>query len=195
MWPQIHMHICRLVWRKFRTTENGTVQVSMKISKSRYGTGPLRSLRWQKLSSSESQRFIAVSQGSQRDDKLNAFNSVQSLQSDPKSLIPVTLIHFRMARNFVCLFLLTSPTGCGRSVRIVRLRTKSMEFFFLIIERRHDRWVPCHHGMARPQVADGEDALQFWRVAANILNKQLRTANKGWTPSLAVGRGANNTSP
>jgi hypothetical protein len=32
------------------------------------------------------------------------------------------------------------------------------------------RWVPCHHGMARPQVADGGDALQLWREAANILN-------------------------
>jgi hypothetical protein len=43
----------------------------------------------------------------------------------------------------------------------------------------HVRWVPCHHDMARPQVVDGEDALQFWWVAANILNKQSRTADKG----------------
>jgi hypothetical protein len=28
------------------------------------------------------------------------------------------------------------------------------------------------HGMVRPQVADGGDGLQIWRVAANILNKQ-----------------------
>jgi hypothetical protein len=54
------------------------------------------------------------------------------------------------------------------------------------------RWVPCHHGMARPQVADGGDSLQFWRVAANILKKQSRTADKGWSSSLGVGRGANN---
>jgi hypothetical protein len=33
----------------------------------------------------------------------------------------------------------------------------------------HVRWVPCHHGMARPQVADGGVGLQIWRVAANIL--------------------------
>jgi hypothetical protein len=32
--------------------------------------------------------------------------------------------------------------------------------------------VPCKHGMARPQVADGGDDLQIWRVAANILNMQ-----------------------
>jgi hypothetical protein len=57
------------------------------------------------------------------------------------------------------------------------------------------RWVPCHHGMARPQVADGGNGLQIWRVAANILNKQSRTAEKGWSSSLGVGRGANNSSP
>jgi hypothetical protein len=25
-------------------------------------------------------------------------------------------------------------------------------------------WVPCHHGMARPQVADGGDALQVEKM-------------------------------
>jgi hypothetical protein len=48
--------------------------------------------------------------------------------------------------------------------------------------------------MARPQVADGGDALQLRRVAANILNKQSRTAEKGWSSSLGVGHGANNSS-
>jgi hypothetical protein len=59
----------------------------------------------------------------------------------------------------------------------------------------HVRWAPCHHGMARPQVADGGDALQLWREAVNILNKKSRTADKGWSSSLGVGRGANNSSP
>jgi hypothetical protein len=49
------------------------------------------------------------------------------------------------------------------------------------------RWVPCHHGTARPQVADGGKGFQIWRVAANILHKQSRTADKGWSSSLAVG--------
>jgi hypothetical protein len=53
----------------------------------------------------------------------------------------------------------------------------------------HVKWVPCHHGMARPQVADGGESLQIWRVAANILNKKSRTADKGWPSSLGVGRG------
>jgi hypothetical protein len=54
------------------------------------------------------------------------------------------------------------------------------------------RIVPCHHGMARSQVADRVDSLQIWKVAANISNKQSRTADRGWTYNLGVGRGANN---
>jgi hypothetical protein len=54
---------------------------------------------------------------------------------------------------------------------------------------------PCHHGMARPQVVVGGDGLQIWRVAANIVNKQSRTADRGWFSSLGVGRGANNPPP
>jgi hypothetical protein len=33
--------------------------------------------------------------------------------------------------------------------------------------------------MGGPQVADGGDGLQTWKVTANILNKQSRTAEKG----------------
>jgi hypothetical protein len=36
-----------------------------------------------------------------------------------------------------------------------------------------------HLGMARPQVADRVVSLQVWRLAANTLNKQSRTADKG----------------
>jgi hypothetical protein len=49
--------------------------------------------------------------------------------------------------------------------------------------------------MARPQVADGGDALQVWRVAANILNKQTQIADTAWSSSSGVGSGANNSSP
>jgi hypothetical protein len=64
-----------------------------------------------------------------------------------------------------------------------------MKSFFKFVTNvlTHVRWVPCHHGMARPQVVDGGDALQFWRAAANILNKQSWTADKGWSSSLRVG--------
>jgi hypothetical protein len=53
----------------------------------------------------------------------------------------------------------------------------------------HVKWVPCHHGVARPQVADGGEGLKIWRVAANILSKQLRTADRGWPSRFEVGRG------
>jgi len=45
--------------------------------------------------------------------------------------------------------------------------------------------------MSCPQDADGGMASWMWRVAVNILNEQLRTADKGWSSSLGVGRGAN----
>jgi len=35
----------------------------------------------------------------------------------------------------------------------------------------------------------------MWKVAANIWNKQSRRADKGWSVSFGVGRGANNSSP
>jgi len=35
----------------------------------------------------------------------------------------------------------------------------------------------------------------MWRIAANIVHNQSRTADKGWSSSLSVGRGANNSSP
>ena len=40
-----------------------------------------------------------------------------------------------------------------------------------------------------------EKWLPVWRVAANILNKQSRIADKGWSSSLGFGRSANNSSP
>jgi hypothetical protein len=37
--------------------------------------------------------------------------------------------------------------------------------------------------------------LQIWRVAASILNKQFRTADRGWLYSVAVVRGTNSLPP
>jgi hypothetical protein len=51
--------------------------------------------------------------------------------------------------------------------------------------------VICHHRMARPRIANGGGGgLQMWRVAANILNKHLRTADKRWYSRLGFGLGA-----
>jgi hypothetical protein len=43
--------------------------------------------------------------------------------------------------------------------------------------------------MAHPQVVDRGNGLQMWRVAANILNKQSRTADRGWPSSSGFGGG------
>jgi hypothetical protein len=50
---------------------------------------------------------------------------------------------------------------------------------------------PCY---VLPLVEDGEDGMQIWRVAADILNKQSRTVDKALSSSLGVGRG-DDTSP
>jgi hypothetical protein len=47
--------------------------------------------------------------------------------------------------------------------------------------------------MVCPQVPGGGDRLQIWRVSANVLNKQLRTAKKEWSSNWGVGCGANNS--
>jgi len=39
-----------------------------------------------------------------------------------------------------------------------------------------------------------EEQTPVWRIDANILNKQWRTADNGRSSSLGVGRGANNSS-
>jgi hypothetical protein len=38
-------------------------------------------------------------------------------------------------------------------------------------------------------LAEDEEGLRIWKVAANLLNKQSETADKGWSSSLGVGRG------
>jgi hypothetical protein len=47
----------------------------------------------------------------------------------------------------------------------------------------------CHHGMELLRVAHGGDGLHVWRVAANTLNKQWRTADKGVSPVWGLGKG------
>jgi hypothetical protein len=44
--------------------------------------------------------------------------------------------------------------------------------------------------MARPQVVDGGDGLQIWKLAANILNKQSGTVDKGRFSNLRIRRGS-----
>ena len=55
-------------------------------------------------------------------------------------------------------------------------------------------WVPVTTAWRVLRLWMGEQP-PIWRVAANKLNKQSMTADKGWSSSLGVGRGANNSSP
>jgi hypothetical protein len=48
----------------------------------------------------------------------------------------------------------------------------------------HAKCVPCHHSMTCPQVADGGNSSQLWRV-------QTLKADKWWSSSLRVRHGAN----
>jgi hypothetical protein len=53
--------------------------------------------------------------------------------------------------------------------------------FVLTTVNSEQTFIEYHHReMARFQVADGGAGLQLWRIAANILNKQLQTADNGW---------------
>jgi hypothetical protein len=65
----------------------------------------------------------------------------------------------------------------------------------VIINTTNMKWVPRNRGMARSQVLGGGNGLQIWRVAANILNKQSRKTNKGWSSSLRIGCGTKNSWP
>src|SRR5215469_15581063 len=56
-----------------------------------------------------------------------------------------------------------------------------------------DKWVPVTTAW-RVLRLRMEERPPIWRVTANILNKQSQTADKGWSSSLGVGRGANNSS-
>jgi hypothetical protein len=52
----------------------------------------------------------------------------------------------------------------------------------------HINWIPCHHGTARTQTADGGDGLQIWRVAANVLTCRGQSTMDG-PPALGWGVG------
>jgi hypothetical protein len=49
------------------------------------------------------------------------------------------------------------------------------------------RNILCHFSMMCSQVGDGGVALQIWREALDLLNKQSQTAGKGCSARLGVG--------
>ena len=70
---------------------------------------------------------------------------------------------------------------------------ETCSFWIAIIKCCRNKWVPVTTAW-RVLSLRMEERLPIWRVGANILNKQSRTADKGWSSSLGVRRGANNSS-
>ena len=56
-----------------------------------------------------------------------------------------------------------------------------------------DKWVPVIMAWSVLRLRM-EELPPIWREATNILNKQSRTTDKGWSSRLGVGRGAKNSS-
>jgi hypothetical protein len=63
-------------------------------------------------------------------------------------------------------------------------------FLFALVKNFNSCEVgPCQHGMARPRVVGGEEALHVWRVTANILTKHSGRPKGGDPPSSGLGGG------
>jgi len=65
---------------------------------------------------------------------------------------------------------------------------------FAFSAKRIRKWVPVTTAW-RVLKLRVEEPPPIWRVAANGLNKQSRTVDKGWSSGLGVGRGPKNSSP
>jgi hypothetical protein len=72
-------------------------------------------------------------------------------------------------------------------------RNLSVELRYLLQYTR-DKWVLVTTAW-RVLRLRMEGRRLIWMVAASILNKQLRTTDKGWPSSFGVRRGANSSSP
>jgi hypothetical protein len=82
-------------------------------------------------------------------------------------------------------------SGINKAVHI--LNTKAVHILNTNSKRFRDKWVPVTTAWSVLSLRM-EERPPIWKVAANILNIQSRTADTGWFSSLGVGRGANNFS-
>ena len=80
------------------------------------------------------------------------------------------------------------------NVKTVTASMGDLQFKMVCRPRSRGKWVPVTTAW-RVLRLRMEERPPIWRVAANKLNKQSRTADEGWSSSLRVGRGANNASP
>jgi len=85
------------------------------------------------------------------------------------------------------------PFGALALLDILFCITAALNFELSVFLNPCDRWVPVATAWRVLRLRMHERPPTF-RVAANILNKRSRTADKGCSSSLGVGRGANNSS-
>ena len=80
------------------------------------------------------------------------------------------------------------------SIIISCFTSQFLTLYFSNVFWSHVMWVPVTTAW-RVLRLRMEERPPMWRVAANKLNNQSRTADEGWPSSLGVGRGANNSTP
>ena len=68
----------------------------------------------------------------------------------------------------------------------IEIRTSAYQTIRTTRRKRRDKWVPVTTACSVPRLGM-KGWPQIWRVVANILNKQLPTADMGWSSSLGVG--------
>ena len=101
-------------------------------------------------------------------------------------------LHLRTQNKAKLHFPKKIPTG-NRKVWLPQDLKLPSPFSLSNCSRASDKWVPVTTAW-RILMLQMEERPPIWRVAANILNNQSRTTDKGWSSSLGVGLGANNSS-
>ena len=132
--------------------------------------------------------------------KVETFNQYMVKKSIRKTSLHQQL--FKPLKNYKCTFCYESRFCPERS----NMCESTKDLFFLqtqiILHSEHFIWSWFFNREKRVPVTTAwlvlrlrmEERPRIWRVAANILNKQSRTADKGWPSSLGVGRGVDKSS-
>ena len=124
-------------------------------------------------------------------------------QQKQKALIQLAKSTVELSCILLMTYIHTSPTSKkfkfqNQNSNNYRLRCNkkinSCIYIYIYTVYIRDKWLPVTTAW-RVLRLRMEEQPPIWRVAANILNKQSRTADKEWSSSLGVGRGANNPSP
>jgi hypothetical protein len=99
-------------------------------------------------------------------------------------------IVFRLTPALSLITLKMETEGSCTGVRI----QKTITWAFLSFRYAQHQWVPVTTAWRVLGLRLNERPRR-WRVTANILNKQSRTSEEGWSSSLEIGRDTNNSSP